>query len=291
MPTDPADRVRVPLLTLITQQSLDEDYQHAAERRAAAGRSGPPVQSRRSLAVVVVVVAVFGVLASTAFAQTSRNADVASASRATLIDRIQGATDRRARQEERVTGLDQQVTALTEDVTDLVDDQQVETLDLRELQATAGFVAVRGDGVRVTVRQRADADDNQQVKDRDLRLLVNGLFAAGAEAVAVNGQRMSVTSAIRTSGEAIEVNFIGIAPPYVVEAIGDQRTLEARFAQTATGQQFASTAQFFDFTYDVQNVDDLRLPAAPAARALLRQARQAPTGPDPEEREKGGGTP
>ena len=43
--------------------------------------------------------------------------------------------------------------------------------------------------------------------DRDLQVIVNGLWAAGAEAIAVNGQRLTACSAIRSAGEAILVDF------------------------------------------------------------------------------------
>jgi uncharacterized protein YlxW (UPF0749 family) len=280
------DRVRLPLLTLITQQSLDEDYQRAAERRVA-GAPRPP--AGRPVRVAAVVVGVFGALVATAFVQTSENADADSANRNALIARVEAATERRARQEQRATRLRDRVAALERANLGLVDDEQVEALEARRLQVRTGFVAVRGEGVRVTVTQRPDADENQQVKDRDLRLVVNGLFAAGAEAVAVNGQRMSATTGIRTSGQAIRVNDIGIAPPYVVEAIGDTRTLAARFAASTTGQEIASLGQFYDFEVDVDdNVADLRLPAAPPSKAGLGSARELAEGPRPEDGEDPG---
>lgn len=269
------DRVRMPLLTLITQQSLDEDYQHAADRRAeraAAGDPGPP--PGRAARVAAAVVLVFGVLAATAFVQTNRNADVDSASRASLIQRLESGSDRRARLEQRVAALRARVGQLERGVARLADQQQGQEVARRRLELGTGFIAVRGPGVRVTVTPAPEADDAQEVKDADLRLLVNGLFEAGAEAVAVNGQRISSATAIRTSGVAIGVNFVGIAPPYVVEAVGDTRTLAARFADSTTGQYFAANAAYYGFTYTVDNEDDLRLPAAPASRQVLRSATE-----------------
>ena len=284
-PAPVPDRVRMPLLTLITQQSLDEDYQHAADRRTA-GAPRPP--RGRQVRVATVVVMVFGVLAATAFVQTNRNADVTSASRATLIDRIESASDRRALLEKRVAAARKRDAQLERGVRRLTDQQQALAVTERRLQVGTGFIAVRGEGVRVTVTQAPDADDAQEVKDLDLRLLVNGLFEAGAEAVTVNGQRMTATTAIRTSGLAIYVNGVGVAPPYVVEAIGDTRTLAARFADSTTGQVFASNAASYGFSYDVDNVDDLRLPAARSSRLVLRSAREKTTDDQTYQR---GGTP
>lgn len=273
----------MPLLTLITQQSLDEDYQHAAERRAAGAPRAPLGRPPRVAAVVVLV---FGLLVATAFVQTSRNADADSASRATLIDRVESGRERRARQEERLAGLRDRVGQLERLASRLTDQEQADAVTLRRQQVRTGFIAVRGEGVRVTVSQKPDADKDAEITDTDLRLLVNGLFAAGAEAIAVNGQRITATTAIRTSGRAIEVNFIGIEAPFKVEAIGDTRTLAARLAETTTGQNFASNAELYDFDFPVDNVDDLSLPAAPASRQVLRSAT-VPTEED-KTTEKGG---
>ena len=100
------EQVMLPLLERITAQSLDEDYRVVAEQKATrrdgvSGFSNP----RRSWLIAAAVVAVFGVLVSTAAVQTSRNADVDSASRATLIERIENQRDRVGEQQERIARL------------------------------------------------------------------------------------------------------------------------------------------------------------------------------------------
>ncbi|MEO9323946.1 DUF881 domain-containing protein [Nocardioides sp. C4-1] len=278
------DRVRMPLLTLITQQSLDEDYQVAAERQAAGAPRAPLGRPPR---VAAAVLAVFGVLVAVAFVQTTRNRDVVSQSRATLVERIESASDRRAAQEERLADLRDDVALLESSTRRLTDQAQQATSASRRLQVSTGFVPVKGEGVRIVVDQAPDASRSDQVKDRDLRLLVNGLFEAGAEAVAINGQRLTATSAIRVSGTAIEVNRIGVAPPFTVEAIGDVRTLQSRFAETSTGASFLVTADYYRLRVTMQNVDELALPAAPVGRRTLRTI----TPPDPDDRpdDNGGG--
>ena len=62
--------------------------------------------------------------------------------------------------------------------------------------------------------------DLARVLDTDIQLVVNGLFASGAEAVAVNGQRITVLSPIRSAGEAVLVGFRPLTPPYTVTAVG-----------------------------------------------------------------------
>ncbi|WP_232678603.1 DUF881 domain-containing protein [Nocardioides sp. R-C-SC26] len=278
-------RVRMPLLTLITQQSLDQDYLDAAERRAAGAPRAPIGRPPR---VAAVVIAIFGLMVSIAFVQTSRNADVATASRDTLIRRIEAQRDRVARQQERVAALRDRNISLQRSVTRLTGEEQAAQVRNRRLQTRTGFVAVTGPGVRVLIEQVEDADLNQQIRDSDLTLVVNGLWQAGAEAISVNGLRMTAQSGISATGTAILVNKVGVAPPFTIEAIGDTRTLAARFFDTTTGLAFADVARDYGMTYSVDNVERLSLPAAPATYLRLGSAQvyvpgEKRPGPDREE--------
>ncbi len=293
--SEAAQQVHPPLLTLITRQSLDEDYLVAAERRAAGAPLPPRGRPRR---VAALVVAVFGLLVSVAFVQTSRNADVDDASRATLIDRLDSESALLDRQQAFVAELRARNLDLENDASVLADTEQEALVRNRRLQVRTGFLGVTGEGVRITVTDRPDADPVQQVQDSDLALLVNGLWEAGAEAIAVNGQRLTGRTAIRTSGLAIEVNGTGIAGPYDVVAIGDRRTLSARLFDTTSGLVFAGNAETYGFTYTVDNVASLSLPAGPPGLLTLRSAsstdqstgeddRPSRATPDPDDRERG----
>ncbi len=268
MSTEPVDRARTPLLALITQEALDRDYQTAASRRGPEGRTDGPA----TRTAVVAVVGVFAMLVTIAAVQTSANADVNDASRASLIGRVEA---RRT----AVGNLQDDLATLREQNNDAEDALRVLGNRYATVQAQAasrgaltGFEAVRGDGVRVTVDNAPYADEDQAVRDSDLALLANGLWEAGAEAIAINGQRLTAVSGIRASGEAIEVNLIGIAPPYTVLAIGDPGEISSRFVDTPSGLQFIGRADQFGFSRNMDNEDDLRLPAAPASLRRLRAA-------------------
>jgi uncharacterized protein YlxW (UPF0749 family) len=267
---DLPQRVTLPLLTLITQQSLDEDYQVAAERRRLGTPSPRGPGSRR---VAAVVIAVFGVLMSTAFVQTTLSEDTENAGRNALIERINA-------QRDRVDGLQEDIADLREENADLAElltahseDAQAAESRLRRLQVITGFVAVRGPGAVLTVDNAPDADPLREVvRDEDLAILVDGLWAAGAEAISINGQRLTAMSSIRNSGVPIEVNGVGIAPPYTVRAIGDNRTLLARYVNSSAGLLFDSLVRDLGFSFDMDNDDDLSLPAAPQRYLRLRSA-------------------
>lgn len=263
-------RVTTPLLQLITQQSLDEDYEHVAQQRATGAR--PPSRGRGRGRLTVVALAVFGVLVAVAAAQTARNADVTTAGREQLISRI---ADRR----ETVAGLQQRIARLqasnaaAEDSANLLDDRLQTALARRELLlAPTGFGPMRGKGVRLVIDDAPSGDASGEVRDDDLGLVVNGLWEAGAQGVSVNGQRVTALSALRNAGQVININTVPLSPPYAVEAIGDPRTLQADFAETASGARFLDVADQVGITVDMK-VATLLLPPAPERMMRVSQAR------------------
>ncbi len=270
-------RVTMPLLTLITQQSLDEDYRHAAERRDA-GLTQP--RRGRPWLTAAIVVAVFGLLVSTAAVQKSRNADVDDASRNTLTGRIDNQRERVSRQQDRIARLRNRNVTIGEQLTSLTASSEAVEARLGRLQVTTGFVAVQGEGVRVIVDDADSGDSDGIVRDTDLALLVNALWSAGAEAVTVNGQRLTVMSGIRFSGTAIEVNSVGIAPPYTVQAIGDAGALQADFYNTSSGLAFDALTRRYGMQFDMDNVEQLSLPAGPTKFLRLRSAEAGVEGDD-----------
>jgi len=112
---------------------------------------------------------------------------------------------------------------------------------LRVAQLLAGTVPARGQGIIVTlhdspkldpVESREDIIENYMVHDYDIRAITNELYSAGAEAIAVNEQRLIANSSIRCVGAVVLINDVQLAPPYVIKAIGKpdvlEKTLETR---------------------------------------------------------------
>ena len=264
--------VTTPLLALVTEQALEEDYRQVAERRGVDGTS--PTRPRNRLAVVAALTAV-GVLVSVAAVQNSRNAAVEDAGRAILINQIEQERAVLQARQARVADLTRENRTLTEDLARRTAERQDADTQLRRLQAVTGFGPVTGEGVRIVVDDNPVGDENQRVRDADLALLVNGLFEGGAEAIAINDQRLNALGAIRNSGAAVHVNTRPLTAPYVVRAIGDKRTLQSRLAETTHGAQFFALADQLGFVTSMQNEDQLSLPAA--RKRPLRHVRQAGT--------------
>ena len=274
-------RVTMPLLTLITQQSLDEDYLHVAERRAAGG-GGPGQSSGRPRRVAAVMLAVFGVLIATAAIQTSRNQDVQQSSRTTLVSRIDDERDTVSRLQDRIVRLRDKITALDKQNEQVSATALAAESRLRRLQVRAGFVAVQGEGVRIVVDDSPVGDEDGEVRDEDLALVANGLWEAGAEAITINGQRLTADSAIRNSGRAIHVNVVPLSPPYIVLAIGDQRSLQSGFLESTSGQLFSDLVSTFGLGFTMDNEDHLSLQAAPARLLRLHSVVSGTSGDLPD---------
>jgi uncharacterized protein YlxW (UPF0749 family) len=135
---------------------------------------------------------------------------------------------------------------------------------LASLGEMAGTVAVEGPGVEVRLSDAtrpapagADAEVSR-IHDRDVQLVVNALFAAGAEAVSINDVRLVATSPIRAAGETIVVSFRPLSPPYVVRAIGAD---DADFAKSDVARLFGRWRSLFGLGYQVHERERLVVPA------------------------------
>lgn len=273
------EHVTTPLLTLVTTRSMDEDYAHVAARRTDAAAAPP--RPRRTGWVTFVVVAAFGLLTAVVLVQTSRDSEVRELGRTALIDEIESTRAELGDLQARIATLgrgNQEASARSNALARQQDDMRaiVERLEVR-----TGFTAVHGEGVRITLDNRPGVDVNSEIRDEDLATLVDALWEAGAEAIAINDQRIHVLGGIRNTNRAIHVNGSPVQAPYVVTVIGDNSTLQARLQETSQGQVFLALANGYDFLYEVDNVDDVRLPAAPWRP--LRDAVEASTGPGGEE--------
>lgn len=132
---------------------------------------------------------------------------------------------------------------------------------LRDVEEAAGLTGIAGPGLRVVLTD-GPADCSSQgeecrIQDSDLRAVVNALFGAGAEAVAVNGERLISTTAIRRAGRSVLVNYRVLTAPYTVEAVGNPDRLELDFARSDISQQFDVWQDVYGLGFDVELADTL----------------------------------
>ncbi|TDD55738.1 DUF881 domain-containing protein [Kribbella antibiotica] len=256
------------LLNNLMAHPIDEGYAVAARSRPQ--QDGKPARVRHRVLLTAAAL-VLGFLLAVAAAQNYQAAPEAEKQRKELITRINQADDRldglrtdQAKLANEVRGLQAEGLGSASDGTAL---QQ----QLNDLELQTGAVAVTGPGVKVVVDDAKDADKEGRLLDVDVQQLVNGLWTAGAEAIAVNGHRLTAMTAIRSAGSAITVDYVSLTPPYTVLAIGDTATLEARFAQSSGGQWVQYLVSNFDVRKTITTEDSLLVPAD--ATIALRYAK------------------
>jgi uncharacterized protein YlxW (UPF0749 family) len=274
-PTLP-EHVTQPLLVLITQRSLDADYEHVARRRRAGGEPVTPHPVPRRTAGLVLLV--FGLLVTVAAVQTSRNASADNASRESLIAQANLRRADVAALQRQVSHEEAAVVALQARLSSLSADQKAVSARVERLQGRTGFGQARGQGFRVTVDSAPGSAGSQLVRDSDLALLTDALWAAGAEAISVNGQRLTVLSAFRNVGSGILVNSEPVNPPYVFDVLGDPDTVPAALLTSSVGQKWYALKDSLGFRFDIGEAGTVTLPAADQQRLRSAHVAGADTG-------------
>lgn len=252
------------LLIEAASNPVDPGYAEAAARRShhhAAGR----ITWRTRLAVGILA-AVLGLATVWAVRELRAPEPDALRARTLLEEEIERRTASADALGERNAAVRAEIDALSAEALEGSKDV-VARLTLQG--AVAGTVAVQGPGLRVTLTDSAraasgdpDAAD-ERVQDLDLQIVSNGLWAAGAEAIAINGQRLTALSAIRSAGEAILVDLTPLAAPYVVAAIGDPDAMQVALARTAAARHLQLLRETYGIGARVEQAEDLLLPAIP----------------------------
>lgn len=280
-------QVHMPLLDYVTATSLDADYAHVAERTAAEARraeaeqgsqAGDPTSrpAVRPGVAALVVMGVFGVLVTTAAVQTARNAEDTSNGRESLVTQIKARSTQLDARRARIANLRAENESLQNLYLETTSQGRALSSRLERLRVMSGATPVTGPGVQVVVDDAPGAvSDQQRVLDEDLQKLVNALWASGAEAISVNGQRLTGSGAFRNVGLGILANNQPINPPYVFTVIGDPDTLPANLLSTAAGAQWYTLKDSLGFRFGVTGGGTMTVPAA--ATPTLRSARVAPT--------------
>ncbi|MDR5694568.1 MAG: DUF881 domain-containing protein [Armatimonadota bacterium] len=131
--------------------------------------------------------------------------------------------------------------------------------EIRFYRTILGFTPVRGPGVVVILKEGKAFPPLVKpiVQASDLSGLVNELWSAGAEAVAINGFRILATTGFSQEGSAIVAGSHRLKPPYVIEAIGDPEALKN---QLGLPGGFVDGLQSVGFSVTIKEKRDIRIP-------------------------------
>lgn len=175
---------------------------------------------------------------------------------ADLQKQVQAATSKAARTDSRVAGARDAAAAVTDD---------------------AGMSPMSGPAVTVTLNDAPPLPGAQKgsvppdylvVHQQDVQAVVNALWAGGAEAMTLQGQRVISTSAVRCVGNTLLLHGVVYSPPYVVSAIGDTGDLLAALAAAPDIIIYKQYVQAYHLGYDVTTKANVTMPAYTGGVAL-----------------------
>ena len=229
-----------------------------------------------------------GLLLVVAYQQTHLAAPARDAARQELISRIRTA-------QSTANGLDAQAKQLAGQVAALRDAQlPAGDAALRAAEVAAGAVAVSGPGMQVVIGEptsppssgsgRPGSTPQSQVAvihDTDVRAVVNELWADGAEAIAVNGLRLTPDSVIRFAGESILLDFSPLTSPYTISAIGDANGLQVGFAQSSIARRLKTLVAVAGIGFRFGGKAKLQLPSVTVGEPQYALIGPAPSAGGP----------
>jgi uncharacterized protein YlxW (UPF0749 family) len=292
---DPA--ASMALLRELVNDDAAQEYAEAHRRHAG---SRPSAGSR---ALLLLSVALASGLLVTALVQNRAIAPEKELARQQLVERAQAAQAEVERLEAEVETTRQELAAAQEVLLSQSAEGNALADRIARLETQAGYTAVQGPGLVVTLDNApgavaSDPEDPGRVLDQDVVAAVNGVWLSGAEAVAVNGVRLTSTTAIRAAGQAILVDFRPLVPPYRVEAIGDPAAMARAFAASASALELAQVSEQYGIRVTTEQAQALTLPAStallPVRARVPRPAGDTVAGQgsaSPQPRATTGGTP
>ncbi|UMB71909.1 DUF881 domain-containing protein [Mycobacterium paraterrae] len=268
-----AQRIPVPsLLRALLSEHLDPGYAAAAAKRDSGEKPADRARAQNWLWQALAALLVAAVFAA-AVAQARLVAPGVSAAQRVLASgvRSEEATTGRLTKERNTLAAQRdevQSRALAEDA---AGQRLLASLD--RLSLAAASTPVTGPGLSVTVTEPAVgpnlsdvskqrvAGSRQIILDRDLQLVVNSLWASGAEAISVDGVRIGPNVTIRQAGGAILVDNNPTTSPYAVLAVGPPHGMQEMFDNSPGLRRLRLLEASYGVGVDVSIKDNLTLPA------------------------------
>ncbi len=235
----------------------------AAVRRAVVRALVRARDARRTAAgrvLTLIVIALAGFMMASA-AVVARGQDLRPNRNTDLIQLVQT-------QAARNVNLAGQVGALRTEVDKLSSQQGGAAVDSSAQAAAGGLAAVKGPAVSVTltdapanVKPVGVAEELLIVHQQDIQAVVNAMWEGGAEAMTIQGQRVTSRTGIKCVGNSVLLHGVPYAPPYVLVAIGDQKGIEEALAQSAYLDAYRQYSDRYGLGYTEKRVQEATFPA------------------------------
>jgi len=228
----------------------------------------------RRPSVWTVLVPVVALLAGLLFAtsgSTAQGTDLRAGDTTELSELIRQRDEVVARQDEQLAGLQSEVERLTEQAASR--DGAVAAAQSAGTSGalSAALVALTGPGVVITLDDapaRPDGSlpgdarpDDVVIHQSDVQAVVNAVWAAAADGVAIMDRRLIGTSAVRCVGNTLLLQGRTYSPPFVVTAIADPAAVRAQLAASPQVEVFQQAVEAFGLTFEVRERSEVLLPA------------------------------
>jgi uncharacterized protein YlxW (UPF0749 family) len=221
--------------------------------------------------VLVPVVALAAGLLFATSSQTAQGTDLRGGE-VTELSALIGVREAALReQEEELAGLRAQAQALTDEAASRDGAVAAAQEEGSGGELSAGLVPLTGRGVEITLDdapRRPDGSlpigarpDDVVIHQSDVQAVVNAVWAAGADAVAIMDQRLIATSAVRCVGNVLLLQGRTYSPPFVVTAIGDAAAIRAALAASPQVAVFQQAVDDFGLGFAVRERSSVDLPA------------------------------
>jgi len=243
------------------------------------------IGSRRSSANIAILAAsiILGFLLTVQFRSAAASLPPREQSRVSTAEAVQRLEEEQRQLKERIAELRTQIASM-QHTAETADPAKMVAADIDQQKLLAGLVALHGPGLLVvlddstkTVGPSEDAN-NYIIHDYELRDVVSLLWLSGAEAIAINGERLVNVSSIYCVGSTILVNDTRLSPPYEIRAIGDPPVLEDVVQNPKNLAKLRARVKTYGIQLKVTQQKDVIIPAY-SGTLNIRYARPTMTVP------------
>jgi uncharacterized protein YlxW (UPF0749 family) len=235
----------------------------------------PPVGKKDPKWWIAIVLSFSGLLFGIAVANTQRQQPILEKNREDLRATITKNIEVLNKTSENLSSINNEIAQIQTNTPGL-DFYGISQSNESNLQVFSGLSSVKGEGIEIVINDAIKTDSLEtadlelaRVYDSDVQLLVNALWASGAESVSINKSRLTSTSAIRSAGDAILVNYRPLLPPFVISAIGDN-DLRDRLIKHPDYLDLQFVVKTYGLGFNVSEIKDIEMIATGVALPSLQ---------------------
>lgn len=231
-------------------------------------RARPHVRLRPSWALSIgVALAISGFVAAAQWNSSLARQDYTTSAQRTLADQVVALEQEQKTLRDQLAAADTQVLGFQQESAGSQTTLDQLNRQLAAARLAAGLTKVTGPGLIVEIADSkrpvppGENPANYIVLVDDLHDIVAALWASGAEAIAINGERLVSTSSIYGVGASILVNTAFLSPPFRIEAIGSDGISGRFLSNPAYLGRVANRIEAFGLEFATQENGSLNLPA------------------------------